>query len=335
MELKQNLQDQLKKGFWVGDVFIEWGTCLRDIDDLLKNHKRFKIIDKNWSRLRCEVQNVLGFSTLEFSTSAPIEDKPIAQAWFELLPESPINKPNPHFWAKPLINVLGESHKLSINDTDSSSSVAYYATWNFDPIEINLSIFGGLRENDNGISAGAFIVEYKDIIALAKDCLAKNEAKESELFGGLEDLSEMFIYTFPHNLRPFFVADYTLQDPNIAEKDDLLRQSQRAYYKTELLETPDFMKHKLAGNQFAIWFLHDKNQWFVSTKWDTQLINKIYPNTISLTNILPAKGGGAMYLSVGDLSITTNHSSEVLIDAFHKLEEIVGEKLPYREDYDC
>ncbi len=315
------------KSFLIKGNKIAWGKTLAEVETILDE----KLLTPNngWANLSIECKEAYGFPAIEFEAYAPSLDRPVMQVIYELAPSSRKRRStHAEFWMKILEEKLGSPDNTSGYRKSipfrSSASVYYDATWYIDDIRLHLAVFGGLRKNKAGTSAASLFIEWINEIEAAKPFMDEINILEDKLKSNSNDYANLT--TFPVNayLKPFYRPDYRLSNPDPALKNALLRRSQRALYASQLIDTPQYIRQRLNKKQIAVWEFGQKSQLAVSTLWDTVIIESKPHNNIRWTNMLPAKGGGGMYLDLDGIYISDVHSSEKLTAIVRRLEEFLG-----------
>jgi hypothetical protein len=326
--------------FRVAGRKIRWGQTLSEVKSLLAS-EHFLKPHGGWPNVRIICKEAYEFPSTEFEARSPSsDDRPVMQVSCELSPPNQRDRPiQPDFWVQSLTDTLGPpGHVLKAKAPVVGApwaSVVYSARWKVNDVRLTLSVYGGLRENEAGISAACMSIDWVNEIAAAKPFLKKIRRLEHQLVMNALNIRSMSITDLDIDQAPFYVPDYTLSDPHIALANELLRHSQRALIHPELLETPTIVKQKLKKNQVALWTADSESHLMISTRWDSAVIESQSANEIKWVNILPAKGSGRMSLIVNELRVSDVHSSKGLTAVVRKIQEHLGYPIKCKEDYDA
>lgn len=334
-----NVMQFERHNFLVAGHKIAWGKTLTEVEAILCDEQSLSPYGGLWPNLRLRCKDAYSFPATEFNARAPARNKPVMQVIFELAPPDKNSRStNPDFWMQILNESLGKPNNISGSRMprlfSSSDSVSYCATWNIGDVRLTLSVYGGLRESEAGIHAAGLFIDWANEIEAAKPFLAHNRILENELETNSHNNKSVSIFNIDSNQKPFYHRDYYLPNPHIALKDELLRNSQRALYKSRLLETPAIIKKRLRKNQIALWRMGGEPRLVVSTLWDSVIIKSKETNEIEWVNLLPAKGIGAMRLDVNGLQLEDTHNSKKLSSLVHQIEEFLGYSIQCIEEYD-
>jgi len=327
------------RNFSVAGHKIAWGKTLTEVEAILRYEQPLSPYG-GWPNLRVKCKDAYGFPATEFEARAPAHSKPVMQVIFELAPPSErCRSIKPNYWAKELQESLGNPDEVSRSRVPwfatPSGSVTYCAFWNIDDVRLTLSVFGGLRENEAGISAAGLFIGWANVIEAAKPFLARNMILEKELEINSHEATDLSIFKLDRKQEPFYSADYHLSNPDIALKNELLRLSQRALYKSRLLETPPIIKDMLNKNEVALWKMDRETKMVVSTHWDSVIIEAPAIHKIEWVNVLPAKGRGGMSLDADDLTLRDVHSSEKLTSVVRHIQKFIGHPIQCKKDFDA
>lgn len=328
-----NYLSLVNEGYFVDADFIRWDSLFIDVCSILNERIVTKEISSP-SSLECSCDNFLNFKVNRFSGYAPSSLRPLLNVSYALAANDEYSDKD--VWYASMKKIFGRPEKIKKENTKSSNSVKFYAIWNLNSVRITLSVLGSARAEYSKLSGAYIFLEYTDIVSIAKPFLSEKQQKEKDEFDDVSDYEILSNYKL-NSIIPFFIADYALNKPQQALEDDLLRIAQKALYKNNLLETPIFIKNILKNDEFIIWHKKKKTtEYYCSTKWDTSIIRLgSKRNKISFCNLLPAKGKGCFYLEINELMLKDDSRAEILFNAFQLLENIMGCKLSYHEEYDC
>jgi hypothetical protein len=285
-----------------------------------------------WPRIKLQAKEIMGISSTESTVRAPFVDRPILQQSFELSPEKgSVNSVPEAVYQARLDKILGSPISMTAYNTTNCHEVRFSSKWKMADFTISLSIYGCERKNANGSTAAGLFFDIDDDVSIARPYLDGLLRLEESLWSDLSNADVIYTTRTKQFNAPFFIRNYEKNIVKIDNVSENLRRSQKALYKHELLETPHSILHQLPENGIMIWTSNGK--YFLSSSYDC--VN-LKPNDIVFyfCNILPARGGGATRLVVGELEIEDEPNSEVLNTLTKRLEGILGQKAAYREYYD-
>ena len=344
--------------FLYADQALPWGLTLAAAEAALPTAERLPTYG-GWPTLRCRCPEAYGLATTECSLRAPGRRKPVLQASYALAPP-PHRGPyviEPAHWLAPLTQLLGPPSKAGSSAGPSTSNdVLHWATWQRPTVLVSLSVFGGLRKDDGAVCAvisGVFplvgaqlrkddgavcaaglYLDWQDEWTAARPFLAAAQAQSDALAAVVGSASKLLLFTTAQPQGPYFHPDLSRTNPYAAAYQPLLRQTQRALYREDLLDTPAAVSAQLTDHGVALWPVPGGPQWAVSTRWDTVLLTVAGPPTDLLT-LRPARGTGAVILRVGDLQLTDAYGTTALATLATAIEKHVGAAVSRREDSDC
>jgi hypothetical protein len=327
--------------FQVNGITVEWGKTLAEASSILHGIDQFKAFG-GWPNTRYKCNEILGLKATEVNIRAPFEDRPVLQVSYGLQP-LPIK-----FWEKlhhPYLNhlkrIFGQPEKNSMDYNLAGykkeyqyGAVVYNAKWRIDDIRIALSVYGGLRNDESGTTAAGLYFDWINESKAASSFKVIKTSIERVLSEKLSNEIEIENFYLDVKQRPFYVADYTLEDPDIALKQSSLRADQLALYKRELYQTPEFIASRLSQNQIALYFIPKLDKWFVSTHFDTVPFSPAEKAVISFIDVQPARGSGYYAVEVKELRITDNRKSNALSLFVRALELKTGMKVNRIMQYD-
>lgn len=322
--------------FPVDDQLISWGSTLDEAEQQLAP-RPWLPPHGGWPNLRSRCQAVLGLPAVECELRGPARHKPILQASYELAP--PPNHPgpgpaDPAYWVAPLTRVLGPPAEAGPNPHAyaGSGSVVYTARWEMPLLNVGLSVFGGVRQQEAGRASAGLYFDWRDVLTAARPFY------EAALVQSAALAAEYAHLTLPpqrFDTRQRQGRYYDDPAPaGDAATQTRWRQSERALYREGLLETPPALQASLSATQLALWRVPTRAAWAVSTQHDTVLLPDAAPVPVELTTLRPAKGGGAMYLSLGELHLSDTYNAPALPQLATALER-VGVAVERSEEYDC
>ncbi|MFS1523487.1 hypothetical protein ACL7TT_05125 [Microbulbifer sp. 2304DJ12-6] len=337
-----NYCDLSDTAYFVDSVKVPWGLTLSQARDLVKEDRQALQAYGGGPNYRGQCREAFGFKATEVNIIAPAEDCPVLQVNYNLSPPDLKSQlVEPEFWVKSISKSMGppvkESKRTSYRiDPSQSWRVIYNARWMKGNISVTLSTSGGYRENEVGaISIAGLFIDWKNEVQFAEPYLDKiKEVENSLVISNPKELVSEII-NIGKKQKPYYIADYALQNPHATANDSALRRAQRALRSPLLFDTPQKLSNLMNDSSILIWQPENRDDFVVSTKWDSVFFSKDSgKNKISWFNILPAKGSGGMSLSVNELSIDDFHSSKTLSILVGKLSIYQNKDIQCAKDYD-
>lgn len=322
--------------FPVDDQLVPWGTSLDEAEQQLAPRPWLTPYG-GWPNLRSPCRTVLGLPAIECEMRGPARHKPILQASYELAPPPGHQGPGPAepaYWVEPLTRVLGPPTQAGPNPHAyaGSGSVGYTARWEMPLLTVGLSVFGGVRTEESGQAAAGLYFDWRDELTAARPFYEAALTHSAALAAEYERLV----------LPPQLFAARQRQDDHYGSPEPAAdpatetqrRQARRALYREGLLETPPALQARLRPEQLALWRVPARAAWAVSTCFDTVLLPDAASTAVELVTLHPAKGGGALYLRVGELHLSDTYKAPALPQLATALER-VGVAVRRSEEYDC
>ena len=137
----------IKNSFFVNEIIIDWGKTLAEVDALLE------FVGRSYSEYRgkkrsvqCACANIFDFPAVSAECHAPSYEKPVTQVFFDLAPPDIAKQNNHEIWSLPLSEQFGIPENVSKSSNYGSGSVIHNFQWNHFPVQLGLSVFGGVRK---------------------------------------------------------------------------------------------------------------------------------------------------------------------------------------------
>ncbi|MDE3235499.1 MAG: hypothetical protein KGO81_06050 [Bacteroidota bacterium] len=332
----------ITQGFNIEDEHIKWGTLLKDAKDILRKFSQYPQYE-NRGEVCCKCTEIFGLKSTVANLSAPLEERPVMQVSYELVPSRETRWGKLHlFYVDQLIKTLGQPTKTeslyndcygNLNKEYISGSVVYSANWLIGDIRISLSVYGGIRHEKTGDAAAGLFIDWINEKKAAEPFRYRNIILEQELYAYLGNSSAINKYVLAENQRKFYVTHIGIGDPDVTN-DESLRVAQMALYRKELLQTPNFLRHSLKENEIVIKFLTEERLMIIANKWDATILRYSQNETVNFLDVLPARGPGEYFLQVKDLSIIDSRKNDTLLNLVTHIESITGLKVNRETGYD-
>lgn len=325
--------------YWVDSIAVPWGLRLEEVRELLKDKKPLRVCESG-SNFKVQCCDAMGFAVSEVSMRAPANNRPVMQVSYELVPQDPMSKTvDPDFWVNTLTRYLGHplhQSQPAIYPIDGSNSgrVVFSSSWVVGNIRVTLSCYGGVRVNEEGaISIAGLYLTWENAVLFAAPYLEKVQRLEESL---VPKKPTCQIVNLGQEQRPYYLPDYNYQNPHAAATDYKLRRAQRVLTSPNLFDTPKVLADMMGARSVMIWQPQGVEDFVLSNKWDSVVVYMdAARNNVSWSNILPAKGSGGMWIGVNGLSISDNHSSEILTNLVSELSICQNKDIECFTDYDC
>ncbi len=275
------------------------------------------------------------------SIRAPFEDRPVMQVSYELVPSGDKTWGKLHRWyVDQLTMILGQpvrSESLyrdhNPDNTYISGAVVYSAGWLFGDVRISLSVYGGIRQEETGDAAAGLFIDWINEKKAAEPYIRKNSVLEQELSVYLADSKDIQLFTLTDKQRKFYVTHIDIGDPDVT-KDEDLRLAQMALYRNDLVQSSEYVGRLLKENEIAVKFLKEERRMVIANKWDATVFDYGKNESISFTDMLPARGCGRYLLQVKDLTIADSRESDTLLRLIAYIEQVTGMQVNRETSYD-
>lgn len=312
------------------------------VDPLLAHFEKIKSYPSGWANIRLKGKTIFGLQATEIEVRAPFIDRPVLQVNYFLAPAEPVTSDNIHEqFLNPLTARLGPplrtGNYYDLNDWRKALSpyaVVFTATWESKDVRISLSVFGGTRATENGVTAAAIYINWTDEKTAAKPLREKMLAFETEVAALLSESMAIHKFKVKYMQYPFVVYHYENEDPRAADDDPELRASQLALYRNHIIPTPQFIRNKLSNYEIAVYRIPELKKTFISKKSDTTFIPDQSPVAPIFYEVLPARGPGGREFEVNQFIIDDSKESNSLLDLVQWVERLSGVKTVMSERID-
>jgi hypothetical protein len=319
----------LRKGFWIGEQFVPWGTTLAEACRLFHIQPGHGRHGAHEAGLRCA--SACGFAAVSAHLTAPAADRPVMGVAFELAPVGP-ETPDPEFWAAPLSERLGTPASVSRSEipthADPAGCVPFYACWECPDAGVGLSVYGGLREADGGKSAGTLWLSWSEQRA-AQPYLEEWRARVARLAAMAEQPAQLHRFVLDQPQNAYWLAG------GITPQALAARQARICLYRPMLLETPDRIAAQLGAHDFALWSSEPHGIWCASTRYDSVMFELGKPVQAAWIDLQPAKGPGYSALELEGWAVHAGCGSTAIREAARRLGRFPGVTVKQEGGYDC
>lgn len=308
-------------GFAIDDVEYRWGTLPGDIAGMEPLRASIGYLHRS---LPC--RSVLGLDAAGVMLSMPASDRPVMTVTYELAPPSRWDG-KPDRWVEALRTRLGPAATVrrdKLKDyRDPSAGVACWASWHRPGLDIHLSIYGGVRSNALGPSAGLISLGWTDTIAAATPFVPAWRATSDALETSARQVASFQRFDVPEDIGPAFRG-------READSADMYA-AQRALYNRGLHATPQAIRDRLDSRSFALWQSATDGQWLLSSLLDSVTLRDA---RVAWRETKPAKGGGESELAVGSWSVRMAYGTAAIAAAAAALKALPGVVVELYESYD-
>lgn len=327
--------------FNVNDQFISWGTTLEKAMEKLSGTQQLPSFGGRPNvRYKCAV--ALGLPANEASLYAPFPDRPVMSVSFQLqAPPLQAGEKAYVFFRRYLEQLLGPPQKFTENFNPPgytpeglSNAVVYNARWTDGEVEVEVSIYGGWRNESSGVAAAGLYFTWRNEHKAACVFRERNAIIEKQLAESLSTLKTPLKFHCEYKQRPFFIPDYSRNEFDLALKRPEMRADQLALYRKELLQTPMEIAAQLNEQEIFVAENPSLKKWIVCNKWDAVLLDPDEKNTIIFTDMQPARGSGNYTVDVKELHICDSRNSAALPALIKTLESIDGVSIGRQVGYD-
>lgn len=327
--------------FEIDRLKIEWGKTLNEVRPMLENIEQFESYG-GWPNIRYRCSSIFGLESTECEIRAPFEDRPVLQVHYELAPiKTGFFEKRHSPFLEQLEKVLGKPAKTEdlydqpyLKKEYLSGTVVYSAKWLLGDIRISLSVYGGIRYHESGLSAAAIFIDWIDEVKISRPFRESAKVFENRLTELIVDDIKIKKFKLQSTQRPFRVVDYDIRNHCNQEKDSDVRACQMSLYRRALYQTPPLVSSELGVDEIGYYKVANLDKIFVSNKWDTIFLEIDQKNEITFWDILPARGPGRKELDLKELKIEDAKSSLTLLDLLAQIEEDTGQEVERIEAYD-
>lgn len=316
-----------KEHFQFGDVNFKWGDKLSDIKAQLPEkdtvtHSYEESYMPETVTIKLSEMWSLKVAYCHFSVAD--DDRLIDSIWINI----PAQLFNRQPMIKKLIAYLGSESNYSSDSHYCSGNVVEHCEWIFDNCVIGVSMYGGVREEDDERIIGCLSISLSDVELL--DSLYSKPIRDVEYKMADEvDISTIQLFQtqqaqsmrrsrereeFPNHPAAFVIRAF----------DGL--------HKDMLFQTPLLVSSNITESEVCTW-QSMTGDYYLSNYWQTvKLENNI---SSKWTNLLPTKSFGVCYVSIGGLLIIDEDSRPETKVFVEHIEKIIKSKIAYHETYDC
>lgn len=318
-----------ERGFRIDGRLIGWGTDLAAAASRLGAPAEGKRI--GYTSIRVPCARAYGFETIAAQLSGYGLSRPVTALAYDLaLPAG--GTIEPQFWLGPLGERLGAPTSETVEDVGdrSGDAVRHYANWERGDLSIGISVFGGPRPVEGGVSGATLWLSWAIERAAAAFLPAWHAACES-LAVAARDAAAPRIFRLGFD-------QYALHGDGSEPTGEarLKREAWLALAAPDILLTPQPVARRLSSRQFALWSNPGMRVHCLSTRWDSVIWDDGAASKIDWWHVLPAKGPGQSSLHAGSWSVVDFTDSTSVPAAIEALEAIPGVTISRLDGgYDC
>lgn len=314
-----------KDDFLFGDIEFKWGDKLADIkSQLLEKDTITRSYDESYMPeiVTIKLSKFWSLNVAYCHFSAADDDRLIDSIWINI-PAQIINR-QPVI--KKLIAYLGPGLNYFSDSFYHSGNVVEHCEWIFDNCMISVSMYGGVREEDNEKIIGCLSISLSDVELL--DSLYSKPIRDIEYI--MADQVNM------DSIKPFQTQQ--AQDMSRSrERKEFPNHSAafviRAFdglHKEALFQTPLTIQKSITDSEVCTWQSLARD-YYLSNYWQTVKLENNIPS--KWTNLLPTKFSGVSYVSIGGLLIVDDHSRPETKILVKHIEKIIKSKIEYYEGH--
>jgi hypothetical protein len=190
-------------------------------------------------------------------------------------------------------------------------------------VDIGLSIYGGIRTEKLGRSAGLISLSWTDTLAAAAPFVPAWRAASAALEESARSIAAFRRFDLPEDVEP--------AERGLGPDDTDMRAAKRALYKRRLHATPQPILDRLDHRAFALWQSAADGQWVLSSVWDSVVLRDV---RVGWNEIRPAKAGGHSELSVEGWSVRMPYPTPAIAEAAAALKALPGVVVEAYAGYD-
>lgn len=316
-----------QENFQIGEIKFKWGDTLSDIKSQLSENVLAVENENKYSKnktLKIQLPGIWSIKTNTCEFSSPESDRLINNISIGISASE--NKQEQII--QTLENHLGPKSTDHIGDNYGSGSVVKNCTWKYYNCHVGVSIYGGIRQENNEESIGHLYIHLDDINIL--DSLYTSHLRDIE-----SSLTNKFdlesIESFKMEKKQWITWSMENQKyPDLSP--NFISRALNGFHKREIFKTPEQVQNAINEFEVAIW-KSTSDAYFLSNYWETIRLTK--PINTSWVNALPAKGGGYCTVSIGDLRINNEHSRPETKALINKVEKLLDTEIKCHQDHDC
>lgn len=210
-----------------------------------------------------------------------------------------------------------------ISMTQRDSYVLAYARWKSEIFDVYFAIYSGIREMGKlKPCVGQLSFTWKDVVTAAAAHLQKQNSYVESLHLEQLDITQITLFKVDNMGYRWYETDE-------------VRIANRALRTPWVFETPHHIKALIHETSSAIAFTPIAGGMLVSNSHDSAVLVKGDNSRVSSDNMLPAKGGGEMHLSVNGVNLHTSHSSKQIQAILDWLSTKMEIEVEVAEFYNC
>ncbi len=318
--------DPVAAGFRIDGLLFPWGSTLATVAARLglpaaepAGHRA------QWLDVPCA--EIFGLAAVGAALMAPGPERPVLQATYRLAPLPGGELGEPPAWLGLLADSLGAPDDIGHRDLgdyrDPSNGVRCYASWARDGFGAGLSLYGGLRQRELGISAGGLHVDWADTVAAARPFVAAWQARADRLAALAQDVAEIHVFKLAMPQLPRVHGGII----------GAARAAEHALKAPDVLPTPAPIAARLGAKGFGIW--QAGGAWCISHSWDSVTFPLGDPVAATWHDVLPAKGAGHSEIDIARWSVCDVTGSAVIEQAVAALRALPGVTVTHQVGHDC
>ncbi|SLJ83446.1 hypothetical protein [Psychrobacter sp. DAB_AL43B] len=316
-----------KDSFLFGDVMFRWGDKLSDIkaqlpekDTVTRSYEESYMPET----VTIKLSEIWSLKVAYCHFSAADDDRLIDSIWINI----PAQLFNRQPVIKKLIAYLGPGSNYSSDSQYYSGNVVEHCEWIFDNCVIGVSMYGGVREEDNEKIIGSLSISLSDVELL--DSLYSKPIRDME--------SKMADQVDISTIKSFQTQQ--AQSMRRSREREEFPDHPAAFvirafdglHKETLFQTPLVIQSVITESEVCTW-KSKVGDYYLSNYWQTVKLEDDMSS--KWTNLLPTKSPGVCYVSIGGLLIIDENSRPETKVFVKHIEKIIKSKIEYHETYDC
>ncbi len=316
-----------RENFQISKIKFKWGDILSDIKSQTSSNDLVVENENPYSKnktLKIQLPEIWSIKTNSCEFSSPDSDRLINNISISIS----ASENNQEQIIQSLESQLGPKSTDHIGDNYGSGSVVKNCTWKYDNCQIGVSIYGGIRKENNEENIGCLYFHLEDIEIL--DSLYTSHLKkiESDLANKVDIES---IKSFQMEKKQWIT--WTMENEKFPEQSpNFISRALNGFHKRTMFQTPPSVRESITEFDISIW-QSTKGSYYLSNYWES--IELIHPLKTSWVNALPAKGGGYCSISIGDFRINNEHSKNDTNALITHIEMILNIEIKCHQDHDC
>lgn len=320
-------------------LVLPWGLTFQEAAAHLAGHPHYEPV-LNSAHLRVACHRAYNLATTEVSLRASAPHRPVTRVGYELaavaeaLPDE-LRAGGP--WRPELERQFGPpaTTESAPENWGQPAREVWTGRWQLPQLGVLLVVYGGPRDSPGGPVAAALYLSWLDVVTAAQPWVVRAQHQTAGLAAVTDQAQALLLVTLAERQFACCQVYANSAAPNPEAEAEAQRLAQRALTREQLCDTPPRWQQLLSDYQVLLWVVPGQDAWAVSTRSDTVLVPALGPPPIELLLVHPARGGGNVFLTIGDLWLHDAYQSAGLRTLADQLAALPGVHVSRGETLDC